>query len=551
MRYPARPGVPSENGWPQCTSAETVYVQVPGTTTSLRVRKGDAATILIAWCIWYHRNVEPIDLYKGAPGTDDWGYSADNDVPDSNHLSATAVDLNATQYPWGRRVMPQNRINAVREGLKLFEGTIFWGADWSRADEMHYQIGKGPNDPKIREFADRLNKGYLGLYGPPDPLAFPLPRGSYYGPLDGGMESVSGLWSGDTASVREGLKRWQTAVGIPATGVWERGSETERVARQLQMERGWQPAPGNGYVYEGEWNAVIREGWRPKDAPPITKPEVPVVQPPEKPVEATWPNLDHNHRGIYMADVNQYRPGPLNETYPYSAIMFRACTGTQEDTQFRNFLKESIRQADAGLLDCFGVYCFWRGPDTWNFMKKLLGPNPHPKMFIMFDVESGKGSALGEVKGDQSAAVNAAIEDARKYLGNPARVGGYLNNRADGHLWKIKPGGPWWEMTPDYSAPIGKPRWPSQWTIFHQFSDKFPCPPFGTCDMSFFDGTMPELLDRLGLRPLNSTPAQPAPTPEAPAPAPTPVPDDRARIEGIKKKAYALIDELKKLIDSI
>lgn len=546
MRYPARPGVPSENGWPQCTSAETVYSQVPGTTTSLRVRKGDAATILIAWCIWYHRNVEPIDLYKGAPGTDDWGYSADNDVSNSNHLSATAVDLNATQYPWGRRVMPQNRINAVREGLKLFEGTIFWGADWSRADEMHYQIGKGPSDPKIKEFANRLNNGYLGLYGPPDPLAFPLPRGSYYGPLDGGNESVSGLWSGDTASVRDGLKRWQSAVGIQATGVWERGSETERVARELQMAKGWQNAPGNGYVYQGEWDAVIREGWRPKNAPPVSKPDVPVVQPPtEQPskpgVDVSWPNLDHNHRGIYMADVNQYRPGPLDESYPYSAIMFRACTGTTEDTQFRNFLKESIRQADAGLLDCFGVYCFWRGPDTWTFMKKLLGPNPHPKMFIMFDVESGKGSALGEVTGDQSAAVNAAIEDARRYMGNPKRVGGYLNNMADPHLWTNKPSDPWWEMTPDYSAPIGQPRKPSKATIFHQFSDKFACPPFGTCDMSFYPGTMPELLDKLGLRPLNTP--EPTPTPETN--------DGDQNVADIKTRLGTLLDEIKTLLNKL
>ena len=134
----------TENGWRQCSRNECVTPVVPGTTNvKPEFRGGDAATILIAWCAWYHRNVETIDRYKPR---DYWAWSATNDVWNSNHLSGTAIDLCATQYPWGRRV-------------------IFWGADWSRADEMHYQLNYPEGDRRIADFAAKLNSGHLGIYG--------------------------------------------------------------------------------------------------------------------------------------------------------------------------------------------------------------------------------------------------------------------------------------------------------------------------------------------------------------------------------------------------
>lgn len=148
----------SENGWRICNSDETTVLTVAG--MNLRVRSGYAAEALLAWVRWYHENVEPIDAYKPL---DDWGWSFDNDVANSNHLSGTAVDLNATQYPWGLRRMPADRIAKVRRGLALFEGIIFWGADWDRADEMHYQLnggtaaGDGASD-KLADFVRRRIK---------------------------------------------------------------------------------------------------------------------------------------------------------------------------------------------------------------------------------------------------------------------------------------------------------------------------------------------------------------------------------------------------------
>lgn len=153
----------SENGWRMVNRDGCVVagpsVGLPFTNTA-PIRAGHASTILVAWLLWYDRNVEPLSSPV-------WGWSATNDVANSNHLSGTAVDINAPKYPWGARVMPAARIAKVRKGLALFEGTVFWGADWSRADEMHYQIGYPEGDNRIARFAEKLNAGHLGLYGPP------------------------------------------------------------------------------------------------------------------------------------------------------------------------------------------------------------------------------------------------------------------------------------------------------------------------------------------------------------------------------------------------
>ncbi|MBF6138122.1 M15 family metallopeptidase [Nocardia otitidiscaviarum] len=150
----------SENGW-RMVDRDMCVVALPALgipfTDTAPLRGGDAATILGAWLIWYHRTVEPLSSPV-------WGWSPTNDVPDSNHLSGTAVDINAPKYPWQRYTMSPHLITRVRRGLELFEGTVFWGRDWSRPDEMHYQLGYPEGDRRIHAFAERLNDGYLGIY---------------------------------------------------------------------------------------------------------------------------------------------------------------------------------------------------------------------------------------------------------------------------------------------------------------------------------------------------------------------------------------------------
>ena len=161
----------SENGWRMCNRDECAIVSIPGLylVDTAPLRTGAPLTILGAWLRWYDTTVEEIL-------TPVWGWSATNDVASSNHLSGTAVDVNAPKYPWGKRVMPAARIAKIREGLRLFEGSVWWGADWSRPDEMHYQMAWREGDARNEAFAAKLRSGYLGIYkATPTPTPTPTP----------------------------------------------------------------------------------------------------------------------------------------------------------------------------------------------------------------------------------------------------------------------------------------------------------------------------------------------------------------------------------------
>lgn len=166
-RYPVRPGVLTENGWPMVNANKTVSVEVVPAAKRVPLLRGDVATILNAFIILYDRDVEPIRSQV-------WGWSADNDVWNSNHMSGTAIDIHAPWYPWGARKMPAHIKQKVFALLDKFEGVIFWGAGWNKPDEMHYQIGVPPSSPKVRALAQKLNNGYLGAYGTPPAPTPPL-----------------------------------------------------------------------------------------------------------------------------------------------------------------------------------------------------------------------------------------------------------------------------------------------------------------------------------------------------------------------------------------
>lgn len=154
-----------------CNRDECAIVNIPNLylVDTAPLRKGAPLTILGAWIYWYDRNVEEIF-------TPVWGWSATNDVPNSNHLAGTAVDICAPKYPWGSRTMSAAKKAKVREGLKLFEGSVFWGADWSKADEMHYQLAWPEGDKRNDAFAKKLLDGYLGIYKPAPSTPTPTPK---------------------------------------------------------------------------------------------------------------------------------------------------------------------------------------------------------------------------------------------------------------------------------------------------------------------------------------------------------------------------------------
>lgn len=161
-RYYVQPGVATENGWPMVNADKTVSVQVVPAAKKVPLLAGNVATILNAFIIAYNRDVEKIN-------TQIWGWSPYNDVWNSNHMSGTAIDIEAPRYPWGQRRMTTATMAKVRKLLGQFDGVVFWGANWSYPDEMHFQIGLPPSDPRVAALANKLNGGYLGIYGEPAP----------------------------------------------------------------------------------------------------------------------------------------------------------------------------------------------------------------------------------------------------------------------------------------------------------------------------------------------------------------------------------------------
>jgi hypothetical protein len=263
----------SENGWRMVNRECCVVANPVPFSNTAPVRAGDAATILNAWLIWYHHNVEPITSPV-------WGWSATNDVANSNHLSGTGLDVNAPKYPWGYRTMPADVKARVRKGLALFEGTIFWGADWSRADEMHYQLGFPEGDARIANFAARLNNGHLGIYGPPPvtppvvPPANQIDREAEVArewigarKFDGERPTLDG--QGRYVDYENGSVYWHPnanvvngvaqAVAIPrnvyetwAAGKWEQGTLGYPVARHVVL-------PDRGDVQDFQGGTITRK----------------------------------------------------------------------------------------------------------------------------------------------------------------------------------------------------------------------------------------------------------------------------------------------------
>ena len=246
----------SENGWRICDRNECERIFVPGADNTflaaMIVRSGASEVVLRAWAIWYHRNVEPLDRYKSGVG-DDWGWSRDNDVDDSNHLSGTALDFNAVQYPMGQRRMSADRVATINEGLRLFEDNIFHGRKWNYPDEMHFQLGAGTASgtgpsAKLSAFARRLNEGYLGLLTAgtvPAPAPTPTPSASR-------PTLRRGNTGGDVTYLQSLFNRAYPAYSKLAVD-GDFGPATEAVAREFQRRSN---LAVDGIVGPATWRAL-------------------------------------------------------------------------------------------------------------------------------------------------------------------------------------------------------------------------------------------------------------------------------------------------------
>jgi hypothetical protein len=138
----------SQNGWPVLTEPPPRVELVPGVRVT--VLPGDVAWLFQRVARFIHEHIEPLDTPVYEDGrrlpTDDWGWAyrpvRGQEEGYSNHASATAMDLNATQHPRGvKRTWTPAETAAIDRHLAQYEGVVRWGEHYSTTvDGMHFEI---------------------------------------------------------------------------------------------------------------------------------------------------------------------------------------------------------------------------------------------------------------------------------------------------------------------------------------------------------------------------------------------------------------------------
>lgn len=150
----------SQNGW-SANDRSVVEAYTVGKGMRVSLRKGDAGFLLKHLADWFDANIKDIDLNYRNGELDDWGY-AERPIRGatalSNHASGTAIDVNATNWPLGvepSAYLNQDQINRLRDHLRIYEGAIRWGGDYTgRKDPMHFEINA--NGATVTRVANKL-----------------------------------------------------------------------------------------------------------------------------------------------------------------------------------------------------------------------------------------------------------------------------------------------------------------------------------------------------------------------------------------------------------
>lgn len=149
----------SANGWPIEPEAVARF-RVEGSGTSVGLRAGDAAIVLLHVARRWHYEIAPLDTGEGggvASHTRNRKVRADFE---SNYLSGTALALHRTAYPLGGSEKPwPHQVEIVRDILLDCEGTVAWGGDLKPVKASHFHIAVRPGDEALARVAAKLDTG--------------------------------------------------------------------------------------------------------------------------------------------------------------------------------------------------------------------------------------------------------------------------------------------------------------------------------------------------------------------------------------------------------
>lgn len=248
----------SENGWRMCDWNECDTGPVPGTNNlRLPIRKGDANLILKGWVAWFNAHVESLNNSRGY--TDEGSFTWTNSVASSNHISATAVDLNWTDHPFYSNYggFDAFEVSKVRHGLKLFEGAIWWGQDWySPKDPMHFQLNYPEGDRRNSSLAAKLRDGYLGIW-----TGGPISYGGTTTPATDKPVLRYGTNSTAVRILQAGLNKvFPSYPSLPLVVDGDFGPRTELAVKEFQRRVG---LPADGVVGPATREQLAKYGIRP------------------------------------------------------------------------------------------------------------------------------------------------------------------------------------------------------------------------------------------------------------------------------------------------
>lgn len=137
----------TQNGYKAQSPQKMDHLSFAGVMCIGGIRDDRHGRLLNYFAIEFHMRVEKLEYgncWGWAPPKRISGPSSDY----SNHVSGTAIDLNETRHKLGEsNTFTPEQVLEIRKILKKFHHRIRWGGDYSRPDEMHFEI---INKPKLQ-----------------------------------------------------------------------------------------------------------------------------------------------------------------------------------------------------------------------------------------------------------------------------------------------------------------------------------------------------------------------------------------------------------------